>query len=111
MSLKDGGRVRYPALAQLSGHWLGKNKAANTLYHLTTNATKRTNVSNVHLLLDFKERQIQSHGTSNSNYLTQLAKVENQCKEIFKQCSQVLATVDKVETNSKDLNLQEPLYF
>ena len=51
-------------------------------------------------LLDFKERQIQSHGTSNSNYLTQLAKVENQCKEIFKQCSQVLVTVDKVETNS-----------
>lgn len=48
-----------------------------------------------------KERQIQNHGTSNTNYLTQLAKVENQCKDIFKQCSQVLATVDKVEANGK----------
>ena len=36
-----------------------------------------------------------------------MAKVENQCKDIFKQCSQVLATVDKVEANinsSKKLN-------
>ena len=57
----------------------------------------------------FEERQIQNHGTSNINYLTQLAKVENQCKDIFKQCSQVLATVDKVETNSKYLNLHKPL--
>ena len=56
---------------------------------------------NAELFPNFQERQIQNHGTSNSNYLTQLAKVENQCKDIFKQCSQVLATVDKVEANSK----------
>ena len=72
------------------------------------NVAKR---GNVEIFSNLQERQIQNHGTSNSNYLTQLAKVENQCKDIFKQCSQVLATVDKVEANSKYELAETPRYF
>ncbi|XP_028404173.1 restin homolog [Dendronephthya gigantea] len=41
-----------------------------------------------------------------------LAKVENQCKDIFKQCTQVLATVDKVDANmSSSRKLNKKLGF
>ncbi len=83
-------------------------------YHQHTSQPEYITPQNIHfnlfknclavIFFCFKERQIQNHGTSNTNYLTQMAKVENQCKDIFKQCSQVLATVDKVEANSKFLH-------
>lgn len=48
-----------------------------------------------------KERDIQKHKISDENYLSQLSKVEEQCKDVIKQCSEVVCTLAIVEANSK----------
>ncbi|XP_046839084.1 repetitive organellar protein-like [Xenia sp. Carnegie-2017] len=64
------------------------------------------NKYNMEKIIKDKERDIQKHKISDENYLSQLSKVEEQCKDVMKQCSEVVCTLAIVETNMDEAKKQ-----